>query len=196
MLAIATRMHADRKRLGERGVLGRKPVRHFEQQRLAEQHLLGIAAEIIVGIADALRALRRQQRRQRAHFRPGLQLARRVRAVVEDLAAELMAEHDVARQIHRRATGQELAQLHHAVGMLACVQIGTADAAGERFDQHLAGAGLRLGHPVDDHLAVPEDRCAHIPSRVGFVPLILMRISSREMLSRIKSGTSFRRRRL
>lgn len=161
-------MHADRKRLGERGMLGGEPVRHFKQQRLAEQHLLGIAADILVGIPDALRSPWREQRRHGAHFRPGLQLARGVGPVIQDLTAELVAEHDVAGEVHRLAAGKEFRQLHHAVGMLARVQIGTADAAGERFDQHLPGARLRLRQGVDDDLAVPEDGCAHDSSHVGF----------------------------
>ena len=163
MLAFAT-VDADGERLGQRGVLGRQAVRYLQQQGLAEQHALGITADIVVGVTDALNALRRQQRRQRAHFGAGLQFALGRCTVVQHLAAELMAEHDVARQVHRRAAGQELAQLHHAVGMLARMQIGAADATGERFDQHLAGARLRFRHLVDDDLAVSEDRCAHVPS--------------------------------
>jgi hypothetical protein len=75
MLAFAPRMHADRERLGQRGMLGRQAVRDFEQQGFAEQHALGIGADIVVGIADALRAFRGQQRRQRADFGAGLELA-------------------------------------------------------------------------------------------------------------------------
>ena len=74
-IGLGNRMDADRERLGQRRMLRRKPVRHFQQQRLAEQHALGIAADIVVGIADALRTVRRQQRRKRAHPRAGLQLA-------------------------------------------------------------------------------------------------------------------------
>jgi hypothetical protein len=61
---LCHRVNADRKRFGQCGVLRRQSVRDFEQQRLAEQHALGIAADIVVGIANALRSLRRQQRRQ------------------------------------------------------------------------------------------------------------------------------------
>ena len=47
------------------------------------------------------------------------------------------------------------------MGVLARVQVGTADAAGERPDQHLPGGRLRLGQGIDDDLAVPENGRAH-----------------------------------
>jgi hypothetical protein len=53
-------------------MLGREAVRDFEQQGFAEQHALGIGADIVVGVADALRAVRRQQRRQRTDLRARL----------------------------------------------------------------------------------------------------------------------------
>ena len=103
----------------------------------------------------------RQQRRQRTDFRAGLQLARRARSVVQHLAAELVAEHDVAGKIHRLAAGKVLGQLDHAVRMLARMQVGAADAAGQRLDQHLPGARFGLRQRVDDDLAVPENGSAH-----------------------------------
>ena len=102
---LLDRVHADRQRLGQRGMLRRQPVRHFQKQRFAEQHAFGITADIVVGIADALRPGRRQQRRQRADPRSRLELLLRARPVVDDLAAEFVAEHDVARGVHRLATG-------------------------------------------------------------------------------------------
>ena len=141
---------------------GGEPVGHLKQQRLAEQHALGIAADVFVGIADALRSLRRQQRRQRADARAWLQLALRARAVIEDFAAEFMAEHDVAGEVHRFAAGKCRANLDHAVGVLARVQVGAADAAGQRLDQHLPDAGHGLGQLVDDDLAVPENGSAQL----------------------------------
>ena len=92
---------------------------------------------------------------------PGFSLRAGARTVVQHLAAELVAEHDVAGKIHRLAAGKMFCQFDHAVGMLARVQIGAADAAGQRLDQHLPCARLRLGHGVDDDLAVPENRSAH-----------------------------------
>ena len=126
-------------------MLRRETIRHLQQQRFAEQHALGIAADIVVGIADALRAFRRQQRRQRTDAGAGFQLALRARTVVEDLAAEFVAEHDVAGKIHRLAAGKMPGQFDHAMGVLAGVQVGTADAAGQRLDQHLPGPGFGSG---------------------------------------------------
>ena len=114
--------------------------------------------------------VRRQQRRQRADARAGLELALGPRTVIDHLAAELVAEHDVAGEIHRLAAGM-LRQLDHAVGVLARMQVGAADAAGQRLDQHLACAGFGSGMRVDDDLAVPENRSAHPapPVSVGAV---------------------------
>jgi hypothetical protein len=73
-----------------------------------------------------------------------------------------VAEHDIAGKVHRLAAGEKPAHLDHAVGVLARVQVGAADAAGERLDQHLSRARLRLGQRVDDDLAVPENSCSHL----------------------------------
>jgi hypothetical protein len=142
-------------------------VRHLQQQRLAEQHALGIAANIVVGIADALRALLRQQRRKRADPRTGFQLARRGRAIIENLATEFMAEHDVAGEVHRLAAREMPGQLDHVVGVLARMQVRAANAAGQRLDQHLPRGGFGLGQRIDDNLAVPENGSAHRRSPRG-----------------------------
>jgi len=89
--------------------------------------------------------------------------------MIDNLATKLVAEHDIARQIHWLAAGDEFRHLHHAVRMLARVQIGTADAAGERPHQDLPGVRLRLGQVVDDDLAVPKNRSPHL-----VVPLLLL----------------------
>jgi succinyl-CoA synthetase alpha subunit len=106
MLAFATAWTPTASGSSQGGVLGGEAVRDLQQQRFAQQHALGIGADIVVGIADALRALRRQQRRQRADFGAGLELARRVRPIVEHLATEFVAEHDIARKVHRLAAGE------------------------------------------------------------------------------------------
>jgi hypothetical protein len=87
-------------------MLRRKSVRNFEQQRLAEQHALGIAADIVVGIADALRSLRCQQCGKRTDACAGFQLAPSGGAIIQNLAAEFVAEHDIAGQVHRFAAGK------------------------------------------------------------------------------------------
>src|SRR4051794_40286196 len=60
--------------------------------------------------------------------------------------------------------------------MLAGVQVGAADATGERLDQHLPRRGFWLGQGIDDDLAVPENGCAHASSR-GLFSLIAQRIT-------------------
>ena len=159
-IGLGNRVNADGEWLGQRGVLRRKPVRHFQQQRLAQEHRLRIAADIVVGIADARDALRGEQCRQRADMRAGLQLALGAGTIVDDLATELVAEDDVARQIHRLAPGLDR-HLHHALGVLSRVEVRAADAAGKRLDQHLAGSGCRRRHAVDDNLTVSKNRSPH-----------------------------------
>ena len=92
---------------------------------------------------------------------PGFSLRVGARTVVEHLAAEFVAEHDVAGKVHRLAAGEMLRQFDHAVRVLARVQVGAADAAGQRLDQHLPGRRLRLRQRIDDDLAVPENGSAH-----------------------------------
>jgi hypothetical protein len=45
--------------------------------------------------------------------------------------------------------------------MLSRMQVGTADAASQRPDQHLPWAWGRLRHRVNDDFAVSKDRSAH-----------------------------------
>jgi hypothetical protein len=160
-IGLCDRVHADRERFGQRGMLGRQTVGDFEQQGFAEQHALGIGADIVVGVADALRAFGGQKRRQRADFGAGLEFLRCARTIVEHLAAEFMAEHDVARKIHRLAAGKMFCQFHHAVAVLARVQVGAADAACQRFYQHHARARLGFWQLIDDDFPVAENGCAH-----------------------------------
>jgi hypothetical protein len=47
------------------------------------------------------------------------------------------------------------------MSVLARVQIGAANAAGERLDQHLPCGRFGLGQRIDDDLAVPENGSAH-----------------------------------
>jgi hypothetical protein len=54
-----------------------------------------------------------------------------------------------------------LCQFDHAVRVLARVQVGATDAAGQRLHQHHARAWFRLRHLVDDNFPVAENGCAH-----------------------------------
>jgi hypothetical protein len=121
-VGLGDRVDTDRERLGQRRVPGCQSVRHLQQQGLAEQHPFGIAADIVIGIADAGRSRRRHQRRHRADPHARLQPALRVRAVIQHFTAELVAENHVARQVHR-FPAYIFGHLHHAVCMLAGMQV-------------------------------------------------------------------------
>ena len=71
-------------------------------------------------------------------------------------------------------------QLDHVAGVLARMQVGAADAAGQCLDQHLPSSGYGLRHGVDDDLAVSKNRSAHglIPPVSGDPPLAAMKASA------------------
>src|SRR5204863_56631 len=119
-----------------------------------------IAADIIIGIPDALRSLRCQERRQRTHARACFQRALRIRTIVQNFAAELVPEHDIAAEVHRFTAWEMAGQFDHAVSVFARVQVGTANAAGQGLDQHLSRGRLWLRQITYDDLAVPENGSA------------------------------------
>ncbi len=112
---------------------------------------------------------RRRRRRCRgtaaASTRPACRPCRWLRGVgtvVEHLGAELVAHDHVARR-DPCTNGAPLSRAASTI-LSACVervQVGAADAAGERLDQHLAGAGLGIGNRVDDELLASHDGGAH-----------------------------------
>jgi hypothetical protein len=81
--------------------------------------------------------------------------------VLDDLAAELVAEHHVAGRIQRPAPARLPRAVDELLGELRHVQVGAADAAAQRLHQRLPCAGCRIGHGIDDDVAVAEDRGAH-----------------------------------
>ena len=93
---------------------------------------------------------------------PGFSFFSVLRPVVDHLAAELVAHHHVAVEIHRDAAGNAAADLDHAMGMLGGVQVRAADAAGQHLHQRLVLRRLGLGDRVDDDVAAAEDRCLHL----------------------------------
>jgi hypothetical protein len=78
-----------------------------------------------------------------------------------------MAEYHVAGAVHRLAAREMPGHFDHAVGVLTRMQVGTANAAGQRLDQHLPRTRPGLGQRVDDNLAVPENGSAHRRSPPG-----------------------------
>src|SRR5438128_2548101 len=80
--------------------VGGQPIGHREQQRFAEQHVLAIAAGVVVGVADALGSALAHERRPRADARADWQRTGGARPVLDNLRAELVAHHDVAPEVH------------------------------------------------------------------------------------------------
>ncbi len=89
-------------RLGQRGEVGVEPVGHRQQQHLLEHHVLGQRARVAVGVADLLDAGRPDDDRHGAHPGADRQGAGGVGPVLDDLGAELVAEHAVGRRVQRR----------------------------------------------------------------------------------------------
>jgi hypothetical protein len=155
---------ADGEWLGQRRVLGRQAVGHFDQQRLAQNHALREAAGKLVGVADRPRTVGSGYHRDGTDARAGFQPAFRARAVVEQFGTELMAEDDVARQVHRPAASHAAGDIDHAMAMLAGVQVGTADATGQRSDNDLTDTGHNIIDRIDHNFTLPENCCPHAAS--------------------------------
>src|SRR5262249_52739467 len=102
------------------------------------------------------------------------QLLLRVRAVLDDLAAELVAEHHVARRVHRPASAGTPGALDELVGVFCRVQISAADAAAQRLYEHLACSGFRIGDCIHDDIAVAKDRGAHDVPRCFYASIARM----------------------
>src|SRR6185295_6209682 len=131
--------------LGEGRVLGREIARYLEEERLREPHVLPVTAGVVVRVSDALRACGAQQGGARAHARAGPQRPRRLRTVVHDLRAELVAHDDVAREVHDAGVAGAAAGLDESLRVAEGVKIRPADAAGEGADEDLARPWLWHG---------------------------------------------------
>ena len=161
-------MISDRHRLGQRRVLGRKPIGNRQQQAFRQAHVFGIAAGVVIRVADRLDAAAAQENRERANARTGFQRLLGAWSELDDLGAELMAHHDVAAQVHpERAAARALDRIDHLVGELQRMQIGAADSACEGFDQHFAGSESRDRHFIDDEFFVSHYRGAHRKTSEG-----------------------------
>lgn len=126
-----------------------------------DEELLGIAAGEVVAVADGVVVPFVEET---GHGRGALadgDAGLCIRAVGEDFDAELVPHDDVTGEVHvedARAGfggGDELGR------ELEGVEVGSADAAGERFDEHLTGPGLGIGDLVDEELSVAHDHCLH-----------------------------------
>ncbi len=84
--------------------------------------------------------------------------ARRLRTVVENLGAELVAHDDVAADVHAHAARRVVDEL---LGVLQRVQVGAADSARERFDEYFSGARNGIRHIVGDDFQIAHDGGTH-----------------------------------
>jgi hypothetical protein len=89
--------------------------------------------------------------------------------VLDDLGAELVPHHHVAGQVHREHAARAPGGGHELLGVLEGVEVGAADAAGERLDQHLARARLGGGQVGHHEAPAPHHGGTHgaHPTRVG-----------------------------
>jgi hypothetical protein len=133
-------------RFGQRRVQRVEPGRHRSQQHLLQHHVLGEPARVAVGVADGLGPLRAQHHRHGAHRGADRDHALGVGAVVEDLRGELVTEDQRPVGLQHVAAGDAARERRELREVLAGVQVGPADAAGDRPHQHLTGARHRVGH--------------------------------------------------
>src|ERR1700680_1775931 len=61
------------------------------------------------------------------------------------------------------------------MGVLAGLQIGPANAAGQRLGQHLPRGRFGLGQRIDDDLTVPENGSAQSTSSLRYVIVLIPR---------------------
>ena len=119
-LAALNGVPADGHRLGQRGLVGWQPVRDGQRERLLDEQLFGIGAGGRGREPDGVDVLATPDQRDGDDGRAGAQRLAGAGPVVEDFAAELVAEH------HRLGRAHEVgvAGLGHHVGELVAVVAG------------------------------------------------------------------------
>ncbi len=143
-------------------MFGREAVGHRQQQALGQPHEFGIAARVVVRIADRLDATAAQQDGEGADTRARFESLLSAGSELDNLGAELMAHHDVATQIHAEgAAARAFDGVDHFVGELQSMKVGAADSTGQRLDENFAGAELRNRHLIDDEFFVSHYGGAH-----------------------------------
>ncbi len=144
-------------------MLGRETVRYGKQQRLEQHHVFGIAARNQVGITHALHVAVAQGNGYRADARAGLERPAGVRAVIENFRAEFVTHDDIASHVHAEIGAVRFLRGFREFGrMLQGMKIGPAYTAGQRLDQHLTRAGLRLCDFIDDESRISHYGRAHL----------------------------------
>src|SRR2546423_13569409 len=75
-----------------------------------------------------------------------------------------MTHHDVAVQIHDERPAGAARDFDQFFSVFECMEVGTADSAGESFDQDLARPGSRRRDIVNHDFFVTHDGGAHLIS--------------------------------
>ena len=125
-------MLAHGERLGQRGQFGRDRVGHRKQQQLLEHHVLGQRARDRRWSSRSAPRRRAHDDGDRAHPGPDGQGARRVGPVLDDLRAELVAEHAVGRGVERGTPTEPMSEVKCAKSPSAWRSEPQIPAASER----------------------------------------------------------------
>src|SRR5690606_5720204 len=130
----------------------------------------------LIGVAHVFGAARTRQKRQADDAGAGFELRAGGGAVIENFSAEFVAEDDALFGLRRQRVAGALQAGEKFVHVIARVQIGAADTAGQRAHQHLSGRRYRLVDIAQFKFAVLRDYAAHIqyPShgfRAAMLPL-------------------------
>ena len=158
---LVDRVEAHRQRLGQGGVLGIGPGRQGHDATGVDDHPLRVAAGPHVREAEGVGPLGVPHQGMDGDDGAG-------RQVVDALAAgqhpsgQLVAHHEVGAGVEvEHAQAAALGGGDEAGAMVAAVQVGAADPAGDRLEQHMAGQQRRLGHLVHPQLAAPQHQRSH-----------------------------------
>jgi len=128
---------------GDRGA-----IRNWKHHALREHHVLGEAAGNLFVVPDRER-LRTKQHGYRTNELAGIELTLGVGTVVDHLCTKFVTQHDRIESRELEGTTGFAARRDEIVGMKCSMQIGAADTAGARFDEHLAGPGCRIVDRLD-----------------------------------------------
>ena len=120
---------------------------------------------------DRIDAFGPSQQRQRHDLRAGRSLASAVGAVIGDLAAELVTEHDRLLGPSEAVVADLRRELGPRIAAMAGMQIRSADSAAQHLNPYLAGAGHRLGALDDLELSPRAGNGSHRAGRVSEDPV-------------------------
>jgi hypothetical protein len=176
-LAAPDGVPPDGHRLGQRGYLGGQPVRDGQRQRLLDEELLGVGARRHRRQPDSMHLFAAPQQRHGDDRCAGPRGLAGAGTVIDDLAAELVSEHDVLIRSHEGVVARFGHHVGEFVAVVARMQVRSADATLEHVEQQLPlgrcrsrlvdDLELRVGTGHGLHLAVPL---------IGLLPVFPIRL--------------------